>query len=127
MLLVKTKLAPSKIEGIGLFADEFISKGTLVQKFIDGVDLEMAPEVVDALPAPAKKIVLHYAYKHKMTGNYILNSDDARFLNSSGNPNLLGDDLHKEADIAARDIQKGEELTVDYSDFDAEAEKKLSA
>ncbi len=125
MLLVKTKLGQSKIQGIGLFADEFIPKGTLVQKFIEGVDLELTPEVVDALPVPAKKIFLHYAYRNKITSKYILNSDDARFLNSSDNPNLIGDRLNKEADIAARDIEKGEGLTVDYRDFDADFEYKM--
>ena len=125
MLLVKTKLGRSKIQGMGLFADEFIPKGTLVQKFIDGVDLELTPEVVDILPGPAKKNFLHYAYRNKITNKYILNSDDARFLNSSVTPNLIGDELNKEADIAARDIERGEELTVDYSDFDDLAQEKL--
>ncbi|KKQ84137.1 MAG: hypothetical protein UT08_C0023G0002 [Candidatus Woesebacteria bacterium GW2011_GWB1_38_8] len=31
MILVKTKIGPSKINGIGLFANQFIPKGTLVQ------------------------------------------------------------------------------------------------
>ena len=31
MLLVKTYLDKSKIQGIGLFSDEFIPKGTLMQ------------------------------------------------------------------------------------------------
>jgi len=33
MFLVKTYLDKSKIRGIGLFADEFIPKGTLIWKF----------------------------------------------------------------------------------------------
>lgn len=125
MLLVKTKLGQSKIQGIGLFADEFIPKGTLVQKFIEGVDLELTPEVIEALPGPAKKIFLHYAYRNKITHKYILNSDDARFLNSSDTPNLIGDESNKEDDVAARDIERGEELTVNYNDFDDLAQEKL--
>ncbi|MEK7461854.1 MAG: SET domain-containing protein-lysine N-methyltransferase [Patescibacteria group bacterium] len=102
MFLVKTKLGPSKIHGIGVFAVQDIPKGTLVQKFIDGVDLEITPEIVNILPTLIKQNLLHYAYQHKITGNFILNSDDARFLNSSQNPNLIGDNTHKEADIAAK-------------------------
>jgi hypothetical protein len=30
MLYVKTKIGPSEIEGIGLFADEFIPKDTII-------------------------------------------------------------------------------------------------
>jgi|SRR3989344_5812932 len=126
MLLVKTKIGPSKINGIGLFADEFIQKGALVQKFIDGVDLEIEQELVDSLPEPVKSAVLHYAYKNKLIGKYILNSDDVRFLNHSDNPNLIGDESNKEADIAARDIKKGEELTVNYTEFDADFDYKMS-
>ena len=44
MLLVKTKIGPSKIAGIGLFADEFIAKGTPVWKFEPGFDLEIPRE-----------------------------------------------------------------------------------
>ena len=125
MFLVKTKLGLSKIHGIGVFADEDISKDMLVQKFIDGVDLEIIPEIVNALPKLIRQNLLHYAYKHKTTGNFILNSDDARFLNSSKNPNLIGSNSYKEADMAARDIAKGEELTVYYDDFDVLASEKL--
>ncbi len=125
MFLVKTKLGKSKIHGIGVFSDEFIPKGTLVQKFIEEIDLEIAPETVNVLPELLKNNLLHYAYKHKTTGKYILNADDARFLNSSENPNLIGDEFNKEADVAIRDIEKGEELTVNYQDFDAEAAKKF--
>lgn len=32
MLLVKTKLGKSEIHGVGLFADEFIAKGTVIFK-----------------------------------------------------------------------------------------------
>ncbi|MDZ4205651.1 MAG: SET domain-containing protein-lysine N-methyltransferase [Patescibacteria group bacterium] len=125
MFLVKTKLGPSKINGIGVFADQDIPQGTIVQKFIEGIDSEITSEIVKALPKLLKNNLLHYAYKHQINGQYILNADDARFLNSSENPNLIGDGLNKEADKAGRDIWKGEELTVNYNDFDALAHEKL--
>lgn len=127
MLLVKTKLAASNIEGLGLFADEYIPKGTLVQKFVPGFDAELAAEKVMALPDVARKEMLHFCYKHKKTSKYILCADNARFLNHSGAPNLTGEGSQDEIDIAARDIEKGEELTVDYFEFDAEAGLKLQA
>jgi len=125
MLLVKTKLAPSKIHGIGLFADEFIPQGTLVQQYIDGFDLYICPWKLEYLPTEAKKCVLKYAYKQKSLGDYILCGDNARFWNHSDNPNLIADPKGGENDVAARDISPGEELTVNYRDFDAAADTKL--
>lgn len=126
MLLVKTRLGPSAIQGLGLFADEFIPKGTLVQQFIPSLDLEIAPEIIEQLPDKARREMLHFCYKHKKTGNYILCADNARFLNHSESPSLTGGGSSEEIDIAFRDIQKGEELTVNYYEFDADAASKLS-
>ena len=40
MLYVKTKIGQSKIHGMGLFADQFIKKGTIIWKFTPGFDLK---------------------------------------------------------------------------------------
>ena len=40
MIIVKTKLGVKKIEGIGLFADEDIKKGTVVIKNNDNLGLQ---------------------------------------------------------------------------------------
>lgn len=125
MLLVKTKLAPSAIQGIGLFADEFIPKGTLVQKFIPNIDLEIPEEVIRSISSVAQDTLKHFCYKHLETGHYILCADNTRFLNHSEEPNLEDGGSTEEVDFAARDIQKGEELTVNYYSFDAEAALKL--
>jgi len=125
MFLIKTKLGASKIHGIGVFTDQFISKGTLVQKFIPGVDVEITQNQVDNLPSVAKAYIHSYAYKHKRTGNYILPSDDTRFLNHSETPNLISSDVDEEIDVAVRDIQAGEELTVNYKHFDADWNGRL--
>ncbi len=124
MLLIKTKIGPSKIEGIGLFADEFIAKGTMVQKFQPGFDLVISENEISKLSEPAREQFLKYAYKNK-TGNYILCFDNTRFLNHSDNPNLISDDPDEEVDFAARDIQAGEELTVNYKDFDLDFDYKM--
>lgn len=126
MLLVKTKLGISSVHGIGLFADEFIPKGTLVQKFVPGFDLVIDPGQVHKLTHHAKEQFLTYAYKDKRNGMYILCADNTRFLNHSNTPNLTSDDPADEIDIAARDIQKGEELTVDYRTFDGDFAYKMT-
>ncbi|HCS21299.1 MAG TPA: SET domain-containing protein-lysine N-methyltransferase [Bacteroidetes bacterium] len=123
MILVKTTLKESKIEGIGLFADEFIPKDTWIWRYQSGFDLEVKPAELENLSKEALKQFEKYAYLSRKSQNYILCFDDARFFNHSKNPNvscLFDPDLNDE-DIcyATRDILKGEELTCNYRDFDA--------
>jgi hypothetical protein len=125
MLLVKTKIGSSKINGIGLFADQFIPKGTLVQKFMPGFDLIIPENEIQKLSEPAREQFLKYAYKNR-DRQYILCFDDTRFLNHSDDPNLISNDPNEEIDTAAKDIQKGEELTVNYKEFDADFNYKMS-
>lgn len=77
MLLVKTKIGPSKISGIGLFADQFIKKGTTIWKFQHSID--------------------------------VASPDGEEML-----------------DVADRDIEKREELTCNYKDFDEDFDYKMS-
>lgn len=124
MLLVKTKIGPSKINGIGLFADQFIPKGTITWRFTPGFDLAYSIKDFEHLPELAREYVARHCYKSKRSHHYVLCSDNARFLNHySDNPSILDakDELNPEnIDVAARDIHPGEEMTCDYSEFDAE-------
>lgn len=115
MLCVKTKIAPSKIQGIGLFADQFIPRGTVVWKFMPGFDLLMTKAEIDKLSGPARDQFYNYAYLDKKHGKYLLCSDDARFFNHSNRPNC--DERKDDINTAVRDIKSGEELIVNYKDF----------
>jgi len=120
MILVKTKIGLSRIEGIGIFADEFIPKGTPVWKFQEGFDLKIKKEELAKLSEPSKKQFLKYSYLNPETNEYILCFDDSRFFNHSDNPNCIGivsAEDGEEIDITTRDIQKDEELTCNYKDF----------
>jgi SET domain-containing protein len=60
--------------------------------------------------------MLHYGYIDPRRNRFILCCDDYRFMNHSDTPNVqvdTGADPHGR-DFAARDIEVGEELTVDY-------------
>lgn len=122
MLLVKTKIGKSGIHGIGLFADQFIPKGSIVWKFQPGFDLKISENCLDKLSEFSREQFLNYAYLNKKTGNYVLCFDDARFYNHSKNPNCVSyyPDLEDEEgiDIAVIDINKGDEITCDYEEFD---------
>lgn len=133
MLLVKTKIGPSKIHGLGVFADEFIPKGTITWKFVPGFDLKFSDEELKNFPEVTQKTIRWYRYVSLNSGCSILCSDDARFCNCSEDPNTEGIDLDgtdgEGADIAIRDIHIGEEITYNCKDpkeGDADWQWKLS-
>jgi uncharacterized protein len=107
MLLVKTKIKSSPIAGIGLFADEFIPKGTYIWRFKTGFDIRVPEIYMDSLVEPAKTFFQTYAYQNPDTKNYVLCSDNARFFNHSDIPNthcVIDPEDEETADVASRDI-----------------------
>jgi uncharacterized protein len=120
MLLVKTKLAHSAIHGIGLFADEFIPRGTIIWKFNPVIDITLCLDQIEKLAEPSFEQIKKYTYRSMISGCYVLCGDDARFFNHSTEPNCYDVCESEEQDltIASRDIEKGEELTCDYALFD---------
>ncbi len=129
MLMVKTKLGISNLHGIGLFSDEFIPKGTMTWRFAPGFDIIIEPDELLRLSEIARKQFWNYCYVDKYNGHYVLCFDDARFINHSENPNVIqskyGDEVEG-VEIAARDIHPGEEMTVNYFDFDKDTDRKLN-
>lgn len=115
MLTVETKIDKSKIDGIGLYAKVFIPKGTVVWRHNDLIDLLISKEEADTLSEPSKKQFYNYAYFDIAYEKYLLCGDDGRFFNHSTTPNC--DDSQRDVTVALRDINPGEELTVDYSKF----------
>lgn len=129
MLLVKTRLAPSPIAGIGLFADEDIKAGTVTWRFMAGLDQLFSDDDLAVLPGPVRAQFLTYTYLHEVSGKHVYCLDNARFMNHSTDPNTAG--VHEDNgiegyDVALRDIAKGEELTCDYHAFDGDAVRKLT-
>jgi uncharacterized protein len=127
MMYVKTKIAQSKIHGIGLFADEFIPKGTVIWKFTEGFDLKFTKEQVKKFPKPVQDYLNIYMWLSKKSGKYCFASDNNKYCNHSKNPNTLSAYYNDEEEVvtkAIKDIKKGEEITDDYSTFDKEMLKK---
>lgn len=128
MLLVKTQLGMSAIDGIGLFAAQFIPRGSRVWQWSRGFDLRVSARELESLAFEARQTFLRYSYLSKRSGLYVLCFDNARFLNHCEKPNLIdesAEDSEEGLDIAARDIEPGEELTSDYRDFDNETGLKM--
>jgi SET domain-containing protein len=127
MLVVKTKIGQSKIEGIGLFADQFIPKGTVTWKFDPKFDIYFDPGEVEEMSELKKNLITHYAYLSKKSGKYVYSIDNTRFANHSTNPNIAENEKLSQGSveictIAMRDIQIGEEMTIDYRAIDVKDE-----
>jgi SET domain-containing protein len=118
MLLVKTKVQPSAIHGLGLFAAEFIPKGTITWRFDPAFDLYFDPKEVESMSKEKRELIQEFAYLSKQSGKYVYSIDNTRFTNHSSNPNVDNTEVPsgntEVVGRAKRDIAEGEEMTIDY-------------
>ncbi len=114
MLLVRTYLDKSPIHGLGVFAGEFIRKGTKIWRFVEGFDRYYTPKQFAKLPKPARNFLKDYGYR--VDGEILFTVDNDHHMNHSESPNTL---LRSGYVIASRSIAKGAEITNDYREFDA--------
>lgn len=123
MLLVKTKVKESSIHGLGLFADQFIHKGTEVWKFTPGFDLKFTGGQILAFPEMLQIYFYTYGWRSKKSKLYCLCSDGGKYFNHASDPNCLSeyrDEQEEVVTIAIKDIAIGEEMTDNYSSFEDE-------
>jgi hypothetical protein len=86
--------------------------GGLLRGSISTLDLD--PAILKEQPQIFRESLMHYGYVDPRLNRFILCCDDARFINHSDAPNVgpdLTDDVYG-IDVA-RDIEHGEEITVD--------------
>lgn len=116
MNLVRTYIEESDIQGIGLFADEFIKEGTKIWE-IGGMDLVISEEDFNNLPLTPLQLeyVKKYIYFNSDHGYWIYCGDDAKFTNHSTDPNTK---VTFSEQYATRDIFPGEEITCNYFELD---------
>lgn|SRR5215813_8873975 len=128
MLLVRTLLKPSQIHGLGCFAAERISRGTVVWVFDERVDVRIPFSKLTSLPPPAERFFLRYGYVEIWNGEKIVTlcGDHAKHMNHADEPNVVEAGTARHDNIAARDIAPDEELTCNYYHFDLDAARKLS-
>jgi SET domain-containing protein len=127
MMLIETRVQPSAIHGLGLFAVKFIPRGTPVWKFQPGFDHDFSPAQFAALPALAQQHTRWFCFVSKVDGHVILSGDHACFINHSLNPNTgaSASATPPVVTIALRDLAPGEEITCNYFDYDADTRWKL--
>ena len=133
MYLIKVEVKGSPIHGKGVFALENIPKGKIVWKFDPTHDLVLSLDDFNQLDESAKVELKRVAYLSGSSGQYVYppENDPARFTNHDGERNNLSVKIDEEVSkepyfIANRDIEAGEELTNNYSDFDESLKESKS-
>lgn len=113
MYLVEIYNDKSRIEGDGLFSSEFIPQGTIV--YFYGIDDCFIPkDDFQFLSYDMRELFYKYGVQDE-AGNMLIKEDK---INHSCDANILSmfvDGIY--FDIAVRDIQVNEELTIDYGLF----------
>jgi SET domain-containing protein len=116
MLLVRTYVAQSAIEGVGVFAAEPIAKGKAIWRLEPDLDRLIPMEKYRAAPPFLKDLMDRYAYPSAdYAGHLVFEFDNGRFMNHSERPNT--DFSAAAGGVALRDIAAGEEITCDYGEF----------
>ncbi|MBI38196.1 MAG: SET domain-containing protein-lysine N-methyltransferase [Leptospiraceae bacterium] len=124
MLLVRTYVERSSIHGLGLYADQFIAEGSVIWELMPGFDFVVQEKELENRPAVIRDYVDRYGYYSESSQGFVICADDARFFNHSDFPNTIS--ISQDLTLALRDIEKGEELTCNYYEFDATAVQHFS-
>ena len=117
MMLVPTYVAPSPIEGVGVFAAAAIPSGTLIWQLAPTLDRLIPKNEIASLPPLFQQFVERYSYPYPHDPErLIVELDNGRFMNHSDTPNTIFSD--PDAGYTIRDIAQGEELLCNYAEFD---------
>jgi len=120
-LKISTFVDDSNLNGAGdgLFSGEDVEVGQLVSDWNDEVDRVYQEDEIEYMHLTNRKEFEDYA---SWDGDrWYLSGDDAKYMNHSSNPNVRvvrGTKPDAKRDrIASRDIEKGEELTINYDEI----------
>ena len=108
--------------GLGLFAKQFIAKGSLIWKYERGVNVRTYSSEGEVharlkeLSWDERKFFVSHIYIYDGCVNEIL--DDGNMWNHSESPNTGQNIEDLESSYAIRDIEEGEELLDDYGTYD---------
>jgi SET domain-containing protein len=117
MLLISTYVAPSSIEGLGVFADEYVPGGSLIWGFDPKFDILVNEMELGALPPHVQSFIARYSYPHlEMEGHRVIDMDNGKYMNHSLTPNT--DFRIFDKGYALADLAPGDEITCNYHEFD---------
>ena len=115
MFLIRTRIGPSRIHGVGVFALEAVPTGAVVWRYDPAFDRIVTAEELARSPPAFRAYLEAYAYPSSdLDGATLLCCDHAKFLNHSDAPNT---EERPFASVAARSVAEGDEITCDYGSF----------
>ena len=115
MLLIRTRIGPSRIHGTGVFALEEAAAGAVVWRYEPDFDRLIGDAELAAAPPAFRAFLDTYAYRSlEVPGGVILPCDHARFLNHSDDPNT---EERPFLSLARGPIGVGDEITCHYGAF----------
>ena len=113
MFLIDTYLNKSKIHGVGVFSNENIKKGKQIKEEKPEFEMEFNKNNLQSMPLALAKLIDTHAYERKLgSGILVLGLDNEKYLNHSDNPSV------DDEGVALKDIKIGDEITINYKDFD---------
>ena len=116
MLLVKTYVGPSAVEGVGVFAAEPVAPGAVIWRFDPRFDLLISEAVYRGADPVLQALLERYAYPSPgRPGLLVFEADNGRFMNHADDPNT--DFSGDSCGVASRAIAVGEEITCNYREF----------
>lgn len=125
MLLVKTYVGPSAIEGVGVFAAEDIKKGQAIYRFDPLFDKLVPRSLMETGPETLASFIKRYGYPYNLDPTmFVIDLDHGRYMNHSDAPNTNFQGVTD--GYAIRDIKAGEEIVCNYNEFEPDHEMEPS-
>ena len=118
MFLINTYLDKSKIQGVGVFSKENVKIGDKIKEVRPEFEFRFDTTNLPKMPLAFANFIESHGYEDKKN-EYVMGIDNEKYLNHSTDPSV------NDEGIALKDIKTGDEITVDYRDFDASVEEWL--
>ena len=118
MMLIDTYLDKSKIQGVGVFAKENIKKGERIKEVRPEFEIEFNSDNLPKMPLALANFINTHSYERELGSKIlVMGIDNEKYLNHSDDPNV------DDEGYALKDIKIGNEITINYKDFDDSVEK----
>ena len=113
MFLIDTYLDKSKIHGVGVFSKENINKGIKIKEERPEFEIEFNSDNLPKMPLALANFINTHSYERELGSKIlVMGIDNEKYLNHSEDPSVDDDG------IALKEIKIGDEITIDYRDFD---------
>ena len=118
MLLIDTYLDKSPIQGIGVFSKENIKKGRKIKERRPEFEIKFDRKNLPQMPLAFANFIHTHSWEDE-EDMYVVGIDNEKYMNHSTDPSVDDDGY------ALKNINIGDEITIDYRDFDDNFEDLL--